>query len=284
MKKIISLLLLVSATAMADTRVIVPFAAGGAFDLVGRQFAQFVEKETKTTVSVENVTGAGSLVGTKRLQSSEPNTLMMTSSSFYNNIAKGEFKLEEFTPVSIVATAPLFLITNKEKNLTCEKLRDTGTKFFMGHAGKDSITSTPARFVLEKYSNFVEVPYKGISQAAVDLLGNQIQLMFVSGLSSVKPQFQILANTTESKYDAVPTMKECLSIDKTVQTQWILLASPGSDPKFVKEMNELAKKFANSEDSQKYFAKQGMINRAGSLDAARSMMITENENWKSLLK
>lgn len=283
MKKLLLGLLLVSTTAFADVKIIVPFAAGGSFDIVARQFSKFLEQE-KIESAIENVVGAGSLIGTRRLQGSPANTLMITSSSFYANIVKGEFKLEEFTPVSVIASSPLFLVTNKSKNLTCEKLKDPKEKYSIGNAGKDSITSIPSSFVAETYKHITEVPYKGIAQASTDLLGNHISGMFISSLASNRPEFDVLANTTAGKFEGIPSLKECLGIDKVVQTQWLMLASPNSDVKFLDRMNALAIKFASTPESQRFFKEQGMVSRAAPLDATRSSVRTENENWKKLLK
>jgi tripartite-type tricarboxylate transporter receptor subunit TctC len=279
----LALILAVSTNAVADIKIIVPFAAGGSFDIVARQYSKFLEKEAVES-SIENVVGAGSLIGTRRLQSSPPNTLMITSSSFYANIVKGEFRLDEFTPVSVIASSPLFLVTNKSKNLTCEKLRDPKTKYFIGNAGKDSITSIPSAFVVEAYSHITEIPYKGIAQASTDLLGNHITGMFISSLSSNRPEFDVLANTTAGKFEGIASLKECLGIDKVVQTQWLMLASPNSDTKFIDRMNSLAIKFVNTQEMQTFFKEQGMVSRAASLDATRSSVKIENENWKKLLK
>jgi len=285
MKKILlTFLILISTTAFADIRIIVPFAAGGSFDIVARQYARFLEKEIAKNVSVENVTGAGSLLGTRKLQASVPNILMITSSSFYANIINEDFKLEEFTPVSVIASSPLFLVTNKSKKLTCEKLKDSKTNYFIGHAGKDSITSIPSAFVVEIYPHIIEVPYRGISQASVDLLGNYISGMFISSLTSNRPEFDVLANTTSSKFEGIPSLKECLGINKTIQTQWLMLASPNSDAAFLEKMNAMAFKFANSQESQLFFKEQGMIGRASSLDETKNTVKIENENWKKLLK
>ena len=284
MKKVlVALLLAVSNTAFADTKIIVPFAAGGSFDVVARQFSKFLEKESIES-GVENVVGAGSIIGTKRLVTSPPNTLMITSSSFYANIVKGEFKLEEFTPVSVIASSPLFLVTNKSKNLTCEKLRDSKEKYFIGNAGKDSITSIPTAFVVDAHPHITDIPYKGIAQASTDLLGNHISGMFISSLASNRPEFDVLANTTANKFEGIPSLKECLGIDKVIQTQWLMLASPNSDTKFLDRMNMLAAKFANATESQTFFKEQGMISRAASLDATRQSVKVEHENWKKLLK
>lgn len=284
MKKLLAVVLLaISTVALADIKIIVPFAAGGSFDIVARQYSKFLEQE-KIESAVENVVGAGSLIGTRRLQGSLPNTLMITSSSFYVNIAKGEFKLEEFTPVSIIASSPLFLVTNKSKKLSCEHLRDSKTKYFIGNAGKDSITSIPSAFVAELHPHITEIPYKGIAQASTDLLGNHISGTFISSLSSNRPEFDVLANTTASRFEGIPSLKECLGVDKVVQTQWLMLASPGSDTKFLERMNNLAIKFANSAESQTFFKEQGMVSRAAPLDATRNSVKNENENWKKLLK
>ena len=287
MKKIIiALILCLSqiANAQQTIKITVPFAVGGAFDVLARMYAKLLEKEINKDVLVENVTGAGAIIGTRHHLKSPPNNLMITSSSFYSHIIKEEFKLNEFVPVSVIAEAPLFLVVNKSKNFTCEKLRVPNIKYSIGTNGKDSITSTPANFVIEKYPNVLEIPYKGMSQASMDLLGNHIDAMFISGLALNRPEFNILATTAKKPFDKIITLKECLGIEKTLQTQWLMFASPGSTEDFIRQMNLFAMKFVNDQETRTYFKDNGMLPTARPLSDVYREINNELEDWKKITK
>lgn len=284
MKKIvITLILCVVQIANAQPiKITVPFAAGGAFDVVARMYAKFAEKEINKDFIIENVAGAGGIIGTRQHLKSPPNNLMITSSSFYSHIIKEDFKLNEFMPVSVIAEAPLFLVVNKSKNFTCNKLKVSDTKYSIGSNGKDSITSVPANFVIEKYPNVIEVPYKGMSQASMDLLGNHIDAMFISGLGLHRPEFDILATTSKKPYDKIITLKDCLGIEKTIQTQWLMFASPGSTEDFIRQINLLTIKFVNDKETQIYFKDNGMLPTAGPLLHVSRELTNELADWKKL--
>ena len=285
MKKIvITLILCLSqiANAQQTIKITVPFAVGGAFDVVARMYAKFVEKEIGKDVLVENVTGAGGIIGMRHHLKSSPNNLIITSSSFYSHILKEEFRLNEFIPVSVIAEAPLFLVVNKSKNFTCKKLRVLDIKYSIGTNGKDSITSIPANFVIEKYPNVLEIPYKGMSQASMDLLGNHIDAMFISGLGLYRHEFDILATTSKKPYDKIVTLKDCLGIEKTIQTQWLMFASPGSTEDFIRQVNLLAIKFVNDKETRIYFKDNGMLPTASPLLDVSRELTNELEDWKKL--
>jgi len=284
MKKIVItlILFLVQIANAQSIKITVPFAAGGAFDTVARMYAKFAEKEINKDLLIENVPGAGGIIGTRHHLKSPPNNLMITSSSFYSHIIKEDFKLSEFTPVSIIAESPLFLVVNKSKNFTCNKLKVPDIKYSIGSNGKDSITSVPANFVIEKYPNVLEIPYKGMSQASMDLLGNHIDAMFISGFALNRPEFSILAATSKKPFDKIITLKDCLGIDKTIQTQWLVFASPGSTEDFIRQINLLAIKFVNDKETRIYFKDNGMLPTAGSLLDVSRELTNELEDWKKM--
>jgi tripartite-type tricarboxylate transporter receptor subunit TctC len=104
MKKLLLLLAmaLLSMSATAQLRIIVPYAAGGAFDQMARNFGKYIETTTGESVFVENVTGVGSIIGTKKMLDLNPNrTILFTNSSHYMNIIQGQFKEEDFKMASM---------------------------------------------------------------------------------------------------------------------------------------------------------------------------------------
>lgn len=261
-----------------STRMIIPFAAGGAFDILGRQFGDFLERETGKNIIVENIPGNNSIVGSRRHLKSGPNNLMLTSYGFYTAVTAGELRFQDFTPVAVMGHAPLFLVTNKSKKFTCEALRAPGVSYLLAHSGLEQTTGIPVRLIKERYPNVIDVPYKGTPQISIALLSNEVDATFVSGFSMVRPEYDMLANTSRTRVNGVITLRECLGVAKTVENQWLLFASPGSTPEFVQQMNVLATKFATAPDLKEYFDSKGIIPLSADLDRTVKKMLSELKN------
>lgn len=285
MKKLLIILAFAAITfsAQADIKIIVPFAAGGAIDTVARHFAAYVRKTTGGNIIVENVTGAGSLIGTRRLLESTGNVAMINSSSFYVNIAHGTFSENEFKLASTIAESPLFLAVPTSKKLTCEILRNTDNPMFIGHAGKDSITSVPAKFVTDKFSNYTDIPYKGVSQAIVDLLAARLDIVFLATKLN-NPQLEILANSSLSRYQGLPSIKECLGIDNSTNSQWVLVTNKTADDVFVKRLNDLVLQYVKDPDTVAMFKFRVIQSAAGDIAATRIQYSTQIKSWNTNLK
>jgi tripartite-type tricarboxylate transporter receptor subunit TctC len=98
----------------AEIRLIIPFAAGGATDILARRVAQMVEPRGHRVV-VENLTGGGSMVAMSRLAQSRPDgkTIGFTSHGLLGQIAANEIplRMEQFAPLTRIAVDPTILIT-----------------------------------------------------------------------------------------------------------------------------------------------------------------------------
>lgn len=287
MKKLLTILtvMAIHLSASAEIKMIVPFAVGGAFDTVARHFAIYIENKTGEPVVVQNVTGAGSQIGTTRLLNSTGRTILVNSSSFYVNIVAGTFTSNEFKIASILADAPMFLAVPTGKNLTCEKLRTDPRPFFIGSSGKNSITSIPANFVIEKYKNYTEVPYKGIGEAIVDLLGERLDIIFLSTrLDKENPRLQVLANSSLSRYDGLISIKECLGINKGSTSHWVVAVNKDANDDFVKYINKLGQEYNADENTKAFFKLKDILPMAGNLATTKKQYDEELKSWYNILK
>jgi tripartite-type tricarboxylate transporter receptor subunit TctC len=285
MKKFLTTMALAVMTfsAHADMKIIVPFSAGGAVDLVARHFASYVTNTTGVNIRVENVTGAGSAIGTRRLLDSTGNVAMINSNSFYVNIAHGTFSEDEFKLAATIAESPMFLAVPASKKLTCEILRTTTNPMFIGSAGKDSITSVPTKFVTDKFSNYTDVPYKGISQSLTDLIAARLDVVFLAAKPD-NPQIEILANTGLSRYEGFPSIKECLGIDKTAIMQWVIVTNKTADDAFVVRLNNLALQYVKDPDTLAMFKSRLYQPAASNMANTQSQYTVQVRNWKNILK
>lgn len=179
--------------------LVVPFAAGGATDIVGRLVAQKLSERISRTIVVENVAGGGGSIGAAKVAkaSSDGNTLLMgTIATHVINPLSATQSLydpqRDFTPISLLAKVPNVLLIGKEvkaQNLRelIVLLKSQPGKFAYGSSG----IGTPPHLSGELFKamagvDIVHVPYKGGGPAMSDLIGGQIPLLFdvLSGAAS----------------------------------------------------------------------------------------------------
>ncbi len=192
------MLAVIAAAARADDRyparaitMVVPFAAGGPTDILGRVIAQAIGPMLGQQVIVEDVTGAGGTIGATKVARATPDGYSMVmgnlgthaaSLGIYKNLAYDP--RTDFEPVILVASTPMVLVTRK--TLPAHTLDEVIAwakankgKATMGSAGVGSISHlTLLLFNHLTGADLTHVPYRGLSEATNDLLGGQIDTLF----------------------------------------------------------------------------------------------------------
>ena len=170
-------------------RIVVPFAAGGATDIVTRILAQKLTEVWGQSVVVENRGGAGGNIGATEVVKAAPDgyTLLMTSGSIvtanqhiYKNM--GFDPKADLMPITMVSSGPQVVVVNP--NLPVKTLKELielakakpGTLNY-GHAGIGSQTHLAAEnFLYATGLNIQNIPYKGEGPAITDLVAGQINM------------------------------------------------------------------------------------------------------------
>ena len=284
-KLLITLLLAFSACySYGQPSIVVPTAPGGAVDTLARKFAHFVELKTAKSVVIENAAGAGGNIGLRRFLKTTPDTLLITSGSWFISINDRSFNLEDFRPIAILSESPFFLITNPSTNLTCEKLKSDKTQYFMGTATM-SQTEMVGKSISDKYQNIKNVPYKAVRPATTDLLGNHISLAITGGAESAFKPLIILANSTSRKINGIPSFSECLGISGSgVTSDFILVAHKNSDDTFLKDMDLLVSEFLNHKETRDYYQQTLMHNPNIGLKTIDSTVLEKLNQWQKLTR
>lgn len=208
-------------------RWIVPYPAGGGTDVVARTVASGLEKPLGQTIVVENRPGAATIIGATAIAQAEANGYMVGTAdsgtlAFNPSLyAKLSYDPSKFTYIGGIAKFPLLLAVNVNSPF---KTVDDVIQATKKEPGKLSAASagagSPHHLALELFkqrtnANVLHVPYKGAAPAVQDLLGGQVDLMFIdlaSGLPNVKAgKLRVLAAATPERVAAlpdVPTMAE----------------------------------------------------------------------------
>src|SRR3954469_13102050 len=170
--------------------MVVPFAAGGSFDVVGRIIAVRMGELLGQTVIVENVTGAGGIVGVNRVVSAAPDgyTLLMGTSGThaYNQTIYKKRRYDavnDFTPVTLFSELPMVLEVRKDLAANTFQefvalLKTNSGKIQYGSAGAGSTTHLACALLNSTIGvNVTHVPYRGSAPASNELIGRADTLL-----------------------------------------------------------------------------------------------------------
>lgn len=169
-------------------RWIVPTATGAGTDYAARLFAQLASDAWKQSVIVDNRSGASGMIGLEGIANAAPDgyTLGFFSvSQFIDATLLQKFVFEagrDFTPISLLASTPLVLVTNAATNLNTLKALIAAAKaapktLNYSSGGSGGVTHLAMEVMLSKAGiEVVHIPYKGSGPAIVDLLAGRVQL------------------------------------------------------------------------------------------------------------
>jgi tripartite-type tricarboxylate transporter receptor subunit TctC len=203
--------------------MIIPFAAGGPTDVLGRVLAGRMSEILGQQVVVENVGGAGGQTGSKRVEQATPDGYTMVLGTVGTHaqsqtLAKKPLydAANDFTPVALIAEVPIALIARKDfpaNNLKefIEYSRANASKMTYGSAGAGSATHlgcVVANMVMG--TDITHVPYKGTGPAMQDLQGGRIDFL-CEIISTAKPQIdggtvKAIAIMTKDRSPALPNL------------------------------------------------------------------------------
>jgi len=231
-------------------RILVPFAAGGAIDVIVRATAQQLTKELGQPVLVENRPGAGGNIGTEAVAKSAPDgyTLLAGTSATHGANLGLFAKLpydprKDFAPIAHLSGVPNVLVVTpasgiRSMNDLLAEARKSPGKLSFGSAGNGtSLHLAGEIFASEAKVQLLHVPYKGAAPATTDLLGGQITMMF-NTVPVALPQIRggkllPLAVTSVKRHFSlpeVPTFAELGYKGITVAT-WTGLFAPAGTPR-----------------------------------------------------
>jgi len=240
--------------------MIIPFAAGGPTDVLGRVIAQRMGEILGQQIVVENVGGAGGMTGAKRVADAAPDgyTILFgtvgTQAQSQTMYKKPLYNAEtDFTPVALVAEVPIMLITRKDLPVSNLKefiayAKENQKKMQFGSAGAGSATHLGC--VLLNYLigvDITHVPYRGTGPAMQDLQGGRIDYL-CEIISTAKPQVdggtvKPIAIMTKDRSPALPNVPTGLEqgTPKLEAYTWNAIFLPkGVSPDIVKKLNAAA--------------------------------------------
>ena len=284
-------------------RIVVPFAPGGATDIVTRVVAQRLSDLWSQSVVVDNRAGAGGNIGADIVAKAAPDgySVLMTSGSIVT-ANQHIYKRMPFDParhltaVTNVASGPQIIAVNAAFNAkTLKELIDLARakpkSLTFGSAGIATQTHLAAEnFAFAAGIDVTHIPYKGEGPALIDLLAGQIQFVTPNLSASIgfvqQGKIRALAVTSKERakqLPAVPTVAETLPGFENLG--WFGFMVPAGTPKAViGKLHEDTVKVLQSADVRGRFEQLGMVAVGNSPEEFARAIREETARWAKIVR
>ena len=283
-------------------RMIVPYAAGGTTDVLARIMSERLGHALGQPFVIEYRPGAGGTIGAEAAAKSAPDgyTIVMGAPGSHSTAASLYAKLgfdpvKDFAPIVHVANVPNSVVVHPSmpvksvpELIAHAKVRPGEVAF--GSAGTGATTHlTGELFALETGTKLTHVPYKGSSQAMVDLLGGQIPMMF-ENLPGAAPQvragkLRLLAVTSAKRSPAFP---DTPAVSETIPgfevVAWFALFAPAGTPAaIVQRMNAESDRILQQADVREKIAQAGSEPVGGTPEAFARFLADDIAKWRRVI-
>ena len=283
-------------------RLVVPFAPGGASDVLARLVGQKLAERVGQPVVVENRPGAATTLGAAEVAKAPPDgyTIMLAPAPFVIAplmYSKLTYEPKDFTGVALMASSPLILTANPA--LGVSTLREfvalakakPGTISYAS-PGNGSVPHLATElFKLKTGTQLVHVPYKGGGPAVNDLVAGHVNVMFTSPIETAQHvaagRLEYIVTSTKSRVPAfpkVPTAAEAGIADFEV-VAWFGLVAPAGTPKDIvgRLSTEVGTILATPEIREKFAAQGAEITFLPAPEFDR-FLARERQQWAQAVK
>jgi tripartite-type tricarboxylate transporter receptor subunit TctC len=284
-------------------RVIVPYTPGTGIDILARLVGQKLSDRLKVAVVVDNRPGASGNIGTEAASKAAPDgyTLLMTASTHVTNAALQASvpydPVKGFTPIGPTAIGNLALVVHPSvpaasvKELVSLAKREPGK---LNYASPGS--GTPHHLAMELFKlyfnvDLTHIPYKGTAGAVTDLLGGQVQVMFLP-VHVALPQVQsgklrMLAAGGAHRSPVTPNVPSLADegvTDIDVDIWYALLGPPALPPEQVALLNTEVNAILRDAEVRDNLVKQGLNPLPGAPEDLIRMIDTDLERWTRIIR
>jgi tripartite-type tricarboxylate transporter receptor subunit TctC len=284
-------------------RLVVPFAAGGTNDILGRLVADKLSERLGQPFVADNRGGANTVVGSEIVARAAPDghTLLIVSASIAVNpslVRKLPYDTErDFAPVGMVAGGPYLLVIHPAVPAKSVSEVIAWVKSQQGKVNYASTgTGSPPHLAAELFKitagiDMQHIPYKGGGAVLPDLIAGRVSLFFGS-IATLKPHVDsgrlraigMSTNQRAAAMSEVPTFIESGLAGYEVNG-WYGLLTAGKTPRpIVERLNSTLRQILNDADTRAQFLKNGLDPLTGTADEFAKLLRTEIVKWAKVVK
>lgn len=285
-------------------KITIPYAAGGAVDIMGRVLAKELGELNRQAYIVDNKGGAGGAIATAEVAHAPPDgyqillgatgQLSIIPAAYTSNI--GYDPIKDFVPISLIATTPYVLVVNPA--LPVKSVAEL-IAYAKAHPGALNFASAgtggPDHLAGELFRGMTgisaqHVPYKGSGPALNDVMSGQVQYEFVSPLPAMPMveagKLRLLAVTSKDRSPALPDVP---AVAETVPgfevTPWYGVFLPaGASKELVAKVYDDIRTVMAREQVQRALSSRGLQPTTNTPEEFAAFVRTEGEKWSNIVK
>ena len=286
-------------------RMVIPFPAGGATDIIGRTVAQGLAAALGQQVIVDNKPGAGGTIGADAVAKAAPDgyTILMATSSTHSigpalNPKMPYDAVKDFAAVAHVANAPSVLVVGQGFPAANAKdlitlLKANPGKYNFGSSGIGTYPHLSAEMFKWRAGGLfvVHIPYRGTGLVVTDLVAGQIAFLMDSVVSAqphvsggrVRP-LAVTGARRLASMPGVPTFSE-IGVPGMEFSNWFGVFAPAGTPsEVVQRLNRELNLLLRSPEVVDKLEKAGAEPASGTPEQFAKTYRDENENWKAVIQ
>jgi tripartite-type tricarboxylate transporter receptor subunit TctC len=283
-------------------KIIIPYAPGAMPDASGRLIADKLTEHFGQPFYAENRPGAGGNIGVDAAGAAEPDghtlllgalgTLTINPTLSQNPSAK----LAELAPVSLIGSVDMIMLSApsmKGKSLSdivSLAKKDPGKLNFASSGYGSEHHMLIELFKLISGAQLTHIPYRGFSQGVIEVMGDQVELIFAS-ISAAAPFIEgkklnalaVTGSQRDRTFADVPTFAE-LGYPEMQMTSWVGLMAPAKTPQpTLQKLAAAMDKIVQSDAFASRIAKLGLTPMAPGPKAFAERMQSETDHWRDII-
>lgn len=284
-------------------RMIVPYAPGGATDILARLLAPRLDQELKQSAVIDNRGGGASQVGTQAIATAAPDgyTIGMIDSAFTINPGLFAGKLpydtvKDFAPVSLIATAPLVLVvhpslaaTSAQELVALAKAKPGAISYALPGLG------TPVHLAGEQLRqaagiDVVSVPYRGAGPSIADFIAGQVQMTFATVPSILehvragRARALAMVGARSPLLPDLPTMAEAGFAGVDAALMFGLVAPAATPAPVIKILNESAAASVRADPLRARLVELGYVPIGSTAEEFRARIAADIAKWSRIIE
>ena len=285
-------------------RIIVPFAPGGAKDIIARVVSQRLAEPLGQQVIVDNRGGAGGALGAEQVARAPADgyTLLLANPgpNAINPVLQPKTPydpIKDFTMITLMAVSPQVLVIHPSMPVRSVKdlvalARAKPGQINYGSSGIGAITHLAMEFFKARTkTDMVHIPYQGANLSLTALIGGQVSTMFAAlgsisnmlGTGKIKA-LGVAANERTPLLPGVPTIAEGGIKDFEV-VNWFGILAPANTPRLVVDrLNQAINRVVQSPETKERFSSLGFEPRGGTPEDLERHIKSEIARWASVIK
>jgi tripartite-type tricarboxylate transporter receptor subunit TctC len=284
-------------------RVVSPYPAGGGADAMVRRLAHVVAENTGRVLVVDNIGGAGGILGMQSVAQAAPDgrTLIfaLTAQWAVNPSLFGRIPYDpqkSFTPISLLASAPYLLVVHPGMGVRnfaefIDLVKKNPGKFDYASAGNGSGAHLAMEMLKAQAGlNITHIPYRGASLAFSDLATGRVPVTFATFVSMASRiqsgSLYAIAMTSLNRSKQLPDIPAIAETFPGFSADvWYMVAAPAGTPQAIVDRygEEFRKAVANSSVREQFKAEAINMIGTNSADAA-SFLDVELEKWTKVVR